>query len=91
MIQHIVTYLVDVPTIRPHKLSVATMNTQTLVLVQTEASRLDEEEKVRRRVADQQLAIDTRLDGGGRRKLLADDLGLLFHYFTAPVVMPETK
>lgn len=34
MIQHIVTYLVDVPTIRPHKLSVATMNTQTLVLVQ---------------------------------------------------------
>ena len=33
MIQHIETFLVDVPTIRPHKLSVATMNTQTLVLV----------------------------------------------------------
>jgi muconate cycloisomerase len=33
MIQKIETYLVDVPTIRPHKLSVATMNTQTLVLV----------------------------------------------------------
>jgi muconate cycloisomerase len=33
MIQNIETILVDVPTIRPHKLSVATMNTQTLVLV----------------------------------------------------------
>jgi muconate cycloisomerase len=33
MIQSIETFLVDVPTIRPHKLSVATMNTQTLVLV----------------------------------------------------------
>ena len=33
MIQFIETFLLDVPTIRPHKLSVATMNTQTLVLV----------------------------------------------------------
>ena len=33
MIQYIDTFLLDVPTIRPHKLSVATMNTQTLVLV----------------------------------------------------------
>jgi muconate cycloisomerase len=33
MIQAIETILVDVPTIRPHKLSVATMRTQTLVLV----------------------------------------------------------
>ena len=33
MIQHIETILVDVPTIRAHKLSVATMHTQTLVLV----------------------------------------------------------
>jgi muconate cycloisomerase len=33
MIRQIETTLVDVPTIRPHKLSVATMNTQTLVLV----------------------------------------------------------
>jgi muconate cycloisomerase len=33
MIREIETMLVDVPTIRPHKLSVATMNTQTLVLV----------------------------------------------------------
>lgn len=33
MIREIETSLVDVPTIRPHKLSVATMNTQTLVLV----------------------------------------------------------
>ncbi|GGY18483.1 muconate cycloisomerase [Massilia dura] len=33
MISNIETFLVDVPTIRPHKLSVATMNTQTLVLV----------------------------------------------------------
>ncbi|MBB5606636.1 MULTISPECIES: muconate/chloromuconate family cycloisomerase [unclassified Janthinobacterium] len=38
MIQHIVTYLVDVPTIRPHKLSVATMHTQTLVLVQLQCA-----------------------------------------------------
>lgn len=33
MITTIETFLVEVPTIRPHKLSVATMNTQTLVLV----------------------------------------------------------
>ncbi len=33
MIQNIETILVDVPTIRPHQLSVATMHTQTLVLV----------------------------------------------------------
>jgi muconate cycloisomerase len=33
MIQDLETILVDVPTIRPHKLSVATMNTQTLVLL----------------------------------------------------------
>jgi muconate cycloisomerase len=33
MLESIETILVDVPTIRPHKLSVATMNTQTLVLV----------------------------------------------------------
>jgi len=33
MIRSIETILADVPTIRPHKLSVATMNTQTLVLV----------------------------------------------------------
>jgi muconate cycloisomerase len=33
MIHSIETILADVPTIRPHKLSVATMNTQTLVLV----------------------------------------------------------
>ncbi len=33
MIHSIETLLLDVPTIRPHKLSVATMNTQTLVLV----------------------------------------------------------
>jgi muconate cycloisomerase len=33
MIDAIETILADVPTIRPHKLSVATMNTQTLVLV----------------------------------------------------------
>jgi muconate cycloisomerase len=33
MIQYIETFLLDVPTIRPHKLSVATMSTQTLVLV----------------------------------------------------------
>jgi muconate cycloisomerase len=36
MIQNIETILVDVPTIRPHKLSVATMNTQTLVLVKVQ-------------------------------------------------------
>ncbi|MDP1153798.1 muconate cycloisomerase, partial [Klebsiella pneumoniae] len=33
MIRSIEAILVDVPTIRPHKLSVATMHTQTLVLV----------------------------------------------------------
>jgi muconate cycloisomerase len=33
MIQTIDTFLLDVPTIRPHRLSVATMHTQTLVLV----------------------------------------------------------
>ena len=33
MIEAIETILADVPTIRPHKLSVATMHTQTLVLV----------------------------------------------------------
>ena len=33
MIQSFETILVDVPTIRPHRMSVATMNTQTLVLV----------------------------------------------------------
>jgi muconate cycloisomerase len=33
MIERVETILVDVPTIRPHKLSVATMNAQTLVLV----------------------------------------------------------
>lgn len=33
MIKAIETLLIDIPTIRPHKLSVATMNTQTLVLV----------------------------------------------------------
>ena len=32
------TLLVDVPTIRPHRLSVATMNHQTLVLVRVETS-----------------------------------------------------
>jgi muconate cycloisomerase len=32
------TWLVDVPTIRPHKLSVATMNTQTLVLVRLQTT-----------------------------------------------------
>lgn len=36
MIRHIETFLVDVPTIRPHRLSVATMNTQTLVLVRVQ-------------------------------------------------------
>lgn len=38
MIQQIETILVDVPTIRPHKLSVATMNTQTLVLVRIQCA-----------------------------------------------------
>ena len=33
VIERVETMLVDLPTIRPHKLSVATMNTQTLVLV----------------------------------------------------------
>lgn len=33
MIKTIETILLDIPTIRPHKLSVATMNTQTLVLI----------------------------------------------------------
>lgn len=33
MIKSIETILADVPTIRPHKLSVTTMSTQTLVLV----------------------------------------------------------
>lgn len=38
MIQNIETILVDVPTIRPHKLSVATMHTQTLVLVRIQCA-----------------------------------------------------
>ena len=33
MYKTIETILVDIPTIRPHKLSVTTMQTQTLVLV----------------------------------------------------------
>ncbi|AOJ84499.1 muconate cycloisomerase [Burkholderia savannae] len=37
-IDRIETLLVDVPTIRPHKLSVATMNRQTLVLVRVRCS-----------------------------------------------------
>ncbi|CAM2151788.1 Muconate cycloisomerase 1-2 [Pararobbsia alpina] len=37
-IEEIETMLVDVPTIRPHRLSVATMNRQTLVLVRVRAS-----------------------------------------------------
>ncbi|WP_343623550.1 muconate/chloromuconate family cycloisomerase [Roseateles puraquae] len=37
-IQAIETLLVDVPTIRPHRLSVATMNHQTLVLVRVQCS-----------------------------------------------------
>jgi muconate cycloisomerase len=37
-IEAIETLLVDVPTIRPHRLSVATMNHQTLVLVRVRAS-----------------------------------------------------
>jgi muconate cycloisomerase len=38
MIQSFETILVDVPTIRPHRMSVATMNTQTLVLVRVVCS-----------------------------------------------------
>jgi muconate cycloisomerase len=38
IIRAVDTWLVDVPTIRPHKLSVATMNTQTLVLVRLQTS-----------------------------------------------------
>lgn len=38
MIEKIETILVDVPTIRPHKLSVATMNAQNLVLVRVVCS-----------------------------------------------------
>ncbi|TFW32886.1 muconate/chloromuconate family cycloisomerase [Massilia horti] len=38
MIQKIETILADVPTIRPHKLSVATMHTQTLVLVKVQCA-----------------------------------------------------
>lgn len=38
VIECIETLLVDVPTIRPHKLSVATMNCQTLVLVRVRCS-----------------------------------------------------
>jgi muconate cycloisomerase len=37
-IQAVETILVDVPTIRPHRLSVATMNCQTLVLVRIQCS-----------------------------------------------------
>lgn len=37
-IQAVETLLVDVPTIRPHRLSVATMNHQTLVLVRVQCS-----------------------------------------------------
>lgn len=37
-IERVETVLVDVPTIRPHRLSVATMNTQTLVLVRLRCS-----------------------------------------------------
>lgn len=37
-IQTVETLLVDVPTIRPHRLSVATMNHQTLVLVRVQCS-----------------------------------------------------
>ncbi|TCW85555.1 muconate cycloisomerase [Burkholderia sp. SRS-46] len=37
-IERVETLLVDVPTIRPHKLSVATMNCQTLVLVRVRCS-----------------------------------------------------
>jgi muconate cycloisomerase len=38
LIRTIETWLVDVPTIRPHRLSVATMNHQTLVLVKVQCS-----------------------------------------------------
>ncbi len=38
IIQAVETLLVDVPTIRPHRLSVATMNHQTLVLVRLQCS-----------------------------------------------------
>jgi muconate cycloisomerase len=38
MIQSVETLIVDVPTIRPHKLSVATMNAQALVLVRIRCS-----------------------------------------------------
>src|SRR5258708_10106002 len=37
-IESVETILVDVPTIRPHRLSVATMNCQTLVLVRIHCS-----------------------------------------------------
>ncbi|WP_311270968.1 hypothetical protein [Sphingobium sp. WCS2017Hpa-17] len=37
-IEHIETILLDVPTIRPHVLAVATMHTQTLCLVQIHCS-----------------------------------------------------
>ena len=37
-IESVETILVDVPTIRPHRLSVATMNCQTLVLVRIQCS-----------------------------------------------------
>lgn len=38
-IEEIETMLVDVPTIRPHRLSVATMNRQTLVLVRVDVNQ----------------------------------------------------
>lgn len=38
LIEHIETMLVDLPTIRPHKLSVATMDGQTLMLVRVHCS-----------------------------------------------------
>ncbi len=38
MIQNIEVMLANVPTIRPHKLSVATMSTQTLVLVRVQCA-----------------------------------------------------
>ncbi|QAA98392.1 MULTISPECIES: muconate/chloromuconate family cycloisomerase [Agrobacterium tumefaciens complex] len=38
VIERIETFLVDLPTIRPHKLSVATMNGQTLMLVKVHCS-----------------------------------------------------
>jgi muconate cycloisomerase len=38
MINSVETFIVDVPTIRPHKLSVATMNAQALVLVRIRCS-----------------------------------------------------